>query len=116
MVNACALMLFVSKRTAEPENTAPIWDSSNTSVKKKTTNVKKSTVPTTSTVKAETTADQHVAITHVSMLNVLIENTVVTSKSALDTPTVTNVSMFNVLPTLIAKPISVLLTDVLVTN
>ena len=65
--------------------------------------------------KVTTMADQLVGITNVSMLNVWTENTVVTNKSAVDTKTVTNVLMFNVLPTWIVKPTSVLLTDVSVT-
>ena len=65
--------------------------------------------------KVTTMADQLVGITNVSMLNVWTENTVVTNKSAVDTKTVTNVLMSNVLPTWIAKPTSVLLTDVSVT-
>ena len=57
-------------------------------------------------------ADQHVATTNVSMSIASIENTVVTSKSALDTLTVTNVSMLNVPPTWTVKPTLVHVTDV----
>jgi len=49
----------------------------------------------------------------VSMLIVWTENIAVTNKSAADSKKETNVSMFNVLPTWIAKPTLVQLTDVL---
>jgi len=68
------------------------------------------------TAKATMTVDQPVGKINVSMLNAWTENIVVTNKSVADSKKVTNVLMSNVLPTWIAKPISVLLTDVLVTS
>ena len=68
------------------------------------------------TAKATMTVDQLVGTINVSMLNVWTENIVVTNRSAAVSRTETNVLMFNVLPTWIAKPTSVLLTDVLVTS
>jgi hypothetical protein len=52
----------------------------------------------------------------VSMLIVWTENIAVTNKSAAVSKTETNVSMLNVLPTWIAKPTLVQLTDVSRTN
>lgn len=68
------------------------------------------------TAQVTTMADQLVGITNVSMLNVWPKTNVVTNKSAVDSKMETNVLMSNVLPTWIAKPTSVLLTDVLVTS
>ena len=67
-------------------------------------------------MKAITTADQHVATTNVSMSIASIENTVVTSKSALDMLKVTNVLMLNVPPTWTVKLTLVHVTDVLQIN
>jgi len=63
------------------------------------------------TVKKSTMVDQLAVKTNVLMLSALIENTVVTNKSVLASKVETNVPMFNVPVTMIAKLTSVQLTD-----
>jgi hypothetical protein len=68
------------------------------------------------TVKKSTMVDQLAVKTNVLMLSALIENTVVTNKSVLASKVETNVPMFNVPVTMIAKLTSVQLTDAWATN